>query len=78
VRPISLIFALLAAVVVASQYFQERRRLSRMAQMPATQARTFHEQSRKKSDRIMVFVAVVFVAAAVGTSVYEYLLQQQR
>lgn len=77
-RPIPLLFMLLAALVVAGQYFQERRRLSRMAQMPATQARAFHEQSRKKSDRIMLLVAVVFAAGAAGTASYAYLLQQQR
>jgi len=78
VRPIPVLFMLLSALVVVSQYFQERRKLSKMAQMPAAKARAFHEQSRKKSDRIMLAVAVVFAFTAVGTYGYAYLLQQQR
>lgn len=74
-RPLELLIALAAALYGAGRIVQERRRLTAMAELSGTEARTLHERHRRAHDRAVAGIALAFALAALALLAYAFHLE---
>ena len=54
----------LAALATLGGYFQEKKRLATILELPAAAARDLYERAQTRRDRVLMLVTVVLVVAA--------------
>lgn len=71
-RPLRLLLAAAAAAYVASQYWQERRRLAQIQKLDVRTAMARHERTRTRAQRALVIIAGIICLAAGGLAIYAF------
>jgi hypothetical protein len=64
-RLVNLILVAVATLFVVGGNLQERRRLSRLRNVPVAQARALYEAAQVRRERVMLVVTAVLAIAAV-------------
>jgi hypothetical protein len=69
-RALNAVVVIVAVVMVAGRYFQERWSLSVIRQLPGERARDRYEAMRRGTDRVLMLVTALLASSAVGAIIY--------